>query len=174
MKQFLIQYNIALSVFVLSFLGAGLGGYLMIAHPNQLSGYELLSSGLGISQISGAVYLLLKSDIFETSYFRYFRICIALFIVGFTFKIQHWAGYDLIFTIIYPVMAFIYVFRFMNKPKKNTGDFLKVDWVVCFAIYQLTTIYLPKTIELTFFILTIALNFSAVGYSVFYDKANVE
>jgi len=174
MKQFLIQYNIALGVFILSLIGSGVGLYLMISHPDQWNGFELMSNGLGIAQISGAIYLLLKSDIFNTRYIRYFRVCIALFIVGYTFKIEHWIGYNQIFTIIYPVMAYIYVLRFMHKTRKNTGDFLKVDWVVCFAIYQITTIYMPKNIELTFFILSLVLNFAAVGYSVVYDREKVK
>jgi hypothetical protein len=175
MKNWLIKYNIALSAFVLFLAFSGLGLYFIIAskyHSNyklNSLGSEILSDGLSGVQLSGAVYLLIHSNFFQTRYARYLRLCISLLIIATAFKIFHWQGADLLLTLAYPLFIIVYFLRFMNKPVKNIGDYFKMLWVFFAGIgIMLSSVHWPY--GEWFSLIGLVLIIAAVTYQVFYGK----
>ncbi len=122
-------------------------GETLLAYP---AAYQLCSWGPQAAEWSGLALLLRNGTLITTPYFRLVLLFVSLILVGVLFKIEHWAGADLLLISGLAGEAVAYTSWFYSKKAKKRLDILKLLWVLT-AIGCTVAVYLhwvPKDIAL--------------------------
>lgn len=134
-----------------------LSGIFILMLTNFESGTLLFSTGLSIVNLLGFILILKNSTLRKTIYFNIISILISITIIGAMFKIMHWPGSSVLLMVALLGIVIVYIVRFINKPKKETLDILKLAWVITTNLSSLSvslhwlpkeTTYIPNLIML--------------------------
>jgi len=90
----------------------------------------IITIGLGIGQLSGLIMLIRNGTIMKTVFWKIIACFMGLLIVGVIFKIQHWAGANMLISTSSVGIIITYSVRFLTKEKRAFFDFLKFICVI--------------------------------------------
>ncbi len=127
-----------LSIIVIAFL-------LSIGLIGELFSYTVaitITSVLGGAGRMGGMFMMLNNGSLKKQWLFSVSILIlaAVALIGLLFKITHAPQADMLITIGFIGIAFIYVIHFLRKSNKGSLDILKVIWVIVMSVTLLFTV----------------------------------